>query len=226
MHVWRCRPCSRSPGSAPWWLHDALAPLLPEGALQRGRAIGCVGRCAPSLAVALTTRAVAAGSWAAAVDLPSLGLDAATELGLPLERFVRIDTGTRRSDPAGWAEVVAAALDGFELVLVAPPARVPDGVLRRVLTRVQHRGAVLITVGAAGVVPVELTVRASRPDWIGAGTGHGHLLARRLRVEASGRRLPRPRRVEVWLPAPDGGLVPAAADDTAEHPPIDLRSVS
>src|SRR6478735_4273219 len=206
---------------------DALAPLLPEGALQRGRAIGCVGRTAPSLALALAARAVAAGAWAASIDLPSLGLDAAAEIGLPLERLVRIDTGARRRDPAGWAEVVAAALDGFELVLVAPPERAPDAVLRRVLARVQHRGAVLITVGGAGVIPVELTVRASRPDWIGAGAGHGHLLARSLRIEASGRRLPQPRRVEVWLPAPDGGLV-AAADPTAElqRDELALRSVS
>lgn len=204
---------------------DALAPLLPGGALQRGRAIGCIGRSAPTLALALVARAVTTGAWAAAVDLPALGLDAALELGLPLERLVRIDTGARRQEPAGWAEAVAAALDGFELVLVAPPARVPDTVARRLLSRAQHRGAVLVAVGAAGSIPVEVTLRASRPDWIGARTGHGRLLARRLRIEAAGRRLPGPRRVDVWLPGPDGALTAVATDGAAERSDAELRSV-
>ena len=208
----------------------ALAPLLPPAALQRGQAIGCRGPAAPSLALALATEAVAAGAWAAAIDLPTIGLEAAAELGMPLERFVRVDGGDRgeggrdQRSASGWADVVAAVLDGFEIVLLEPPAHVGAAVLRRIQERMQHRGAVLIIVGAT-TMPVDLTIDATTTEWEGAGQGDGHLRARRLRAEATGRRVPRPRRVELWLPGPAGGVGTAAnpalpADDHR------LRSVS
>ena len=50
-----------------------------------------------------------------------------------------------------------------------------------------------------------LAVTASR--WEGLGLGHGHLRARRVRVEATGRRrAARPRTADLWLPAADGTI--------------------
>ena len=68
-----------------------LIPLLPDGALPRGRAVSCRGIAATSLAVALAAEATVAGSWLAVVDVPWLGVEAVAELGVPLERLVRVD---------------------------------------------------------------------------------------------------------------------------------------
>jgi len=49
--------------------------------------------------------------------------------------------------------------------------------------------------------------------WQGLGDGHGHLQARRLTVEATGRRRSaQPRRAELWLPDPDGHIVALASE--------------
>ena len=72
---------------------------------------------ATSLALALAAGASQAGSWVAAVGLGSLGLVAAAELGVALDRLVLVaDPGRERT---GWASVVAALVDGFDVVLVA-----------------------------------------------------------------------------------------------------------
>ena len=98
----------------------ALAGLLPGGGLRRGTTVavgaaaGATG--ATSLALALAAGPSQAGSWVAAVGLGSLGLVAGAGMGVALERLVLV------SDPhdrPGWAPVVAALVDGFDIVLVA-----------------------------------------------------------------------------------------------------------
>ena len=99
-----------------------------------------------SLALALAAGASQAGSWVAAVGLGSLGLVAAAELGVALDRLVLVDDPGR--DRAGWASVVAALVDGFDVVLVAAGSagsRPADA--RRLVARVRERGAVLVAVG-------------------------------------------------------------------------------
>src|SRR6187399_2591668 len=81
-----------------------LAPLLPDGALTRGRTFACSGVAATSLSLSLAVEAVTAGGWLAVVDLPWVGIEAAAELGVALERLVRVDGGS-------WAETVAALVD-------------------------------------------------------------------------------------------------------------------
>ena len=152
----------------------------------------------------------------AVVDVPWLGVEAAAELGIPLERLVRVDPGV-----AGWADLVAAALDGFEVVITRVPPRLDAGTLRRVQHRVQAREAVLIAIGEPGRLAAELTMEASTPRWEGVEHGSGRLRGRRVTVEAGGRRVPRQRRVELWLPGPDGTMVTAAV----EPAPVELRPV-
>ena len=98
---------------------DELAGLFAEGGLVRGRTVACSGPAATSTALALVAAAVAAGAWMAVIDLPTIGLDAASELGVPLERIVAVGTG---GDPARWVDVVAAAADGFDVLLVRVPS--------------------------------------------------------------------------------------------------------
>jgi hypothetical protein len=197
-----------------------LQPLLPEGALARGRTVACRGVAATSLAVALAAEAAAAGAWLAVVDVPWLGVEAVAELGVPLERLVRVDPGeTDGSFGGAWADLVAAVLDGFELVVTRVPRRLSPAVLRRVLARVQARESVLLAVGEPGPLVPDVAIDASAAVWEGVADGWGHLRGRRVTVTAAGRRVPRPRRVELWLPGPDG--VVAAVED----PIPALRSV-
>ena len=199
---------------------DPLQPLLPEGGLARGRTIACRGPAATSLAIALTVEATAAGAWLAIVDVPWLGIEAVAELGVPLERLVRVEA----ADALSWADLVAAVLDGFELVVTRVPRRVNAGVLRRVQSRIQTREAVLLVVGDPGPLTADVAMEASFPVWEGVDEGAGHLRGRRVTVVASGRRIPRPRRADLWLPGPGGvvAVVDPAVDPVAE--PV-LRSV-
>jgi len=189
-----------------------LVPLLPDGALVRGRVVACQGVAAPSLALALVAEAMVAGAWLAVVDVPWLGIEAAAELGIPLERMVRVDLGgdmaARRNTADGWAELVVAVLDGFDIVVT----RVPRGGvarIRRVQQRVQAAGAVMVVVGDAADISADVTMAAVAVGWDGVGAGDGHLRTRQVAVTATGRRVPRPRRAELLLPGPGGAVAVA-----------------
>lgn len=228
----------------------ALAPLLPGAALRRGSTVsiapadppgppapsrvgapdaGLVGPesavgggpgagGATSLALALAAGPSQAGSWVAAVGLGSLGLVAAAGLGIALDRLVLVDEPERRQ----WATVVAALVDGFDMVLVAagPRARRRPADARRLAARVRERGAVLVAVG--GELPERSHVRLSveAGTWEGLGpAGCGHLTARRVVVVAGGRgEAARPRRAELWLPSDTGGV--EAAEPVAPAVPF------
>jgi hypothetical protein len=175
--------------------------MLPDRGLWRGRVVGCTGPTAMSLALALSSRTVTAGSWLAVVGVPMLGLEAAAELGVPLSRLVMIDVD---SGPKVWAERVAAAADGFDIVLTSPPPGA-ERVVRMVRNRLQARGVVMLAVGRStpGVsCDIEFSTTSSR--WIGVGDGSGHLIGRRVTVRAGGRRIPMPVERELWLPGPTG----------------------
>jgi hypothetical protein len=185
----------------------ALQPLLPGHGLRRGSTV-TVGRSA-ALALALVAGASAAGSWVAAVGLPDLGMVAAAEAGVDLERLALVPAPGARA----WPAVVAALLDAVDVVLVRSPPGLPAGQARRLAARARERGAVLVPLGAWSVAP-DLWLVVAASDWQGLGQGHGRLVARRVEVVAGGRGpAALERRASLWLPAPDGTitLAPAAA---------------
>jgi hypothetical protein len=211
----------------------ALDGLLPAAGLRRGTTAAVDARPgvagATSLALALAAGASQAGSWVAAVGLGSLGLVAAAEMGVAFERLVVIaDPGGGR---AGWASVVAALADGFDVVLVAAGGGAAGGAAgggrlrpadaRRLVARVRERGAVLVAVG--GDLPERSHVRLSveAGAWEGLEpTGLGRLSARRAVVVAGGRgEASRPRRAHLWLPSATGEVAPA--DPMAPAVPLD-----
>ncbi len=197
---------------------DPLVPLLPDGGLVRGKAVACGGPASMSLALALAVRATATGSWLAVVDVPTFGLEAAEEFGIPLERVVRVDPPNRKAATSRhggdtWAELAAAVVDGFEVVITRMPSRLNAGLARRVQSRLQAREAVLITLGGSSPFSVDIELVANEPHWEGVADGWGSLRGRRMAVTSSGRRVPRPRHASLWLPGPDGTV--AAVDDTA-----------
>jgi hypothetical protein len=188
---------------------DPLASLLPDGGLARGKTVACGGVAAMSLAVSLAVTATASGSWLAIVGVPTFGLEAAEEFGIPLERVVSVDLGTQRAVGEQWAELVAATFDGFEVVITKVPQRLNAVLARRVKARMQAREAVLITLGSPGPFSVDVELHASDPHWEGVAAGSGYLRGRRVAVSSSGRRIPRPRRMSLWLPGGDGTVTVA-----------------
>src|SRR3954453_17319482 len=80
-----------------------LVPLLPDGALRRGTTVAVEGAAARTLGLALAAGPSAAGWWGGVVRLPSLGLAAAAEVGVALERLLLVAA----PPPAEWATVVA-----------------------------------------------------------------------------------------------------------------------
>jgi hypothetical protein len=119
----------------------ALQPLLPGRGLRRGSTV-TVSRSA-ALALALVAGASAAGSWVAAVGLPDLGMVAAAEVGIDLERLALIPAPGARA----WPTVVAALLDAVDVVLVRSPPGLSPGQARRLAARARERGAVLVPLG-------------------------------------------------------------------------------
>lgn len=179
---------------------EMFADLFPERGLVRGRIIACSGPAATSLALALVAPSVAAGSWLATIDVPTVGLDAASEFGVALERVVAVRTGGDVDQASRWPDVIAAAADGFELLMTRVPTDVSPAAMRKVATRLRQRDVVMIVLGDPAGLSCDGVIGADSAQWTGLGDGHGHLQQRRLVVEASGRRLPGRRHCRLSLP--------------------------
>ena len=178
----------------------ALQPLLPGRGLRRGTTV--VVTSSAALALALVAGASAAGSWVAAVGLPDLGIVAAAETGIDLERLALVPSPGARA----WPAVVAAFLDAVDVVLVRSPPRLPAAQARRLAARARERGAVLVPLGPWSE-PADLRLAVTASDWLGLGQGHGHLRARKAKVTIAGRgAATRERRFLLWLPSPDGTI--------------------
>ena len=181
---------------------QALAPLLPWGGLRRGSVVSVQG--STSLLFGLLSTASAAGSWAAVVGRPNLGLLAAAEAGVAVQRLALVPR-----PGADLAGVVAALLDGIELVAVAGVERLTVAETRRLAARVRQRGAVLLPLGDWPGADVRL--HGERIEWDGLGQGHGRLRSLRVTVRTAGRgAAARPRTADVALAGvPTAAAVPA-----------------
>ncbi|MFM2183381.1 MAG: hypothetical protein RJB61_1675 [Actinomycetota bacterium] len=198
---------------------SALSTLLGDGSLRGGAVVACEGPAAVSLAMATASAASIAGSWTAVIGFPDIGLAAAAEAGVVLERLVCIapvDSADAASVP--WPEVLAAAVDGFEVLIVGPLlGRLPSAVVRRVLARAATRCVVVIAVDAPAF-GADLMLSTSEVAWQGIDAGHGVAAGRRAAVCVSGRRMPRERRASLMLPSAAGCAEPGAAEPGVAEP--------
>jgi len=191
---------------------DPLAPLFPDAGLRRGTTVAVGTRASVSLSMALGAAASAAGSWVAVVAEQLPNAESVVELGVSPERLVMVKPQLASS----WATAVATLLDGVDVVVLIRPPRLADALGRRLAARVRERGAVLVVAGVGSVSAFEPEVRLAvvEEQWLGLGAGYGHLQARRLTVEAVGRRAAsRPRRCIINLPGVRGAI------ETIEAPP-------
>jgi hypothetical protein len=221
-----------------------LRRLLPGGGLRRGSTIAvaagdrgtagpsaraavaghaaavasgsaAAGGAAASLMLALLAEASAAGSWCAIVGAPWLGAVAAAEAGIELSRLALVP-----HPGPDWTTVVAALLDGLDVVVAVPPAGpVAAAVTGRLAARARQRGSVLMPFGRWD--GADLVLSTSSGAWQGLGAGHGRLRCREVTVSTRGRgAASQPRQARVWLPGPAGTAPATPVGTPASLPPL------
>jgi hypothetical protein len=193
----------------------ALRGLLPRGGLAHGSVVAVAEF--GLLCLALAAAASADGAWCGIAGIPEAGVLAAAALGLDAGRILLVP------DPGpSWPQVVASLLDGCELVLLRPPARVPAQVRHRLEATLRRGRGVLLVAGDWPGAQLRLRVAGQR--WTGLGDGHGRLRACCAEITADGRGEAAMTRTRwLWLPGEDGGVAVAdPADlpfDIGEEPP-------
>jgi hypothetical protein len=191
----------------------ALTPLLPDG-LRRGSTTAVLGSTSLVLAM-IAAACTAREAWAAVVGQPSLGLLAAAQTGVALERLAVVP-----QPGVDAPTVVAALLDGIDVVVVGPGAHLADADRRRLMARARDRGSVLLATAPWPGAGTVLTVEGGR--WTGVGEGDGRLRAHEVHVTRTGRgSAGRAQDLRVVLPLEVGtdpyGL-PADRGSRTEHP--------
>jgi hypothetical protein len=148
-------------------------------------------------AITLAAGVVPHDGWVAAVGLPSVGVLAAAEVGLALDHlvFFAVPPGQKH-----WGTVSVAAVDAFDVVVLAVPARPRLAEVRRLVGRARERGTTIIATGAgASAWGGEARVNTAAVDWEGLGCGYGTLRECRVTIELDGRGSVRPRRLDLVL---------------------------
>jgi hypothetical protein len=209
------------PDRPPLPVTPVLASLLPDGALRRGSSLVVTG--STSLVLALVARASQEGSWVAVVGLPGVGLLAAQQAGVVLDRLALVP----RPGPDA-PTVLAALLDGVDLVIVGDGVTLVDSDRRRLTARARERGAVLLS--TTPWTGANVVLSAEPVEWTGLGDGHGHLRRHRLAVTRGGRgSAGRGVHAEVVLPVrPETATARPGVAPTrrpAEAPTVPLRLV-
>ncbi|APU23608.1 hypothetical protein UA75_28185 [Actinoalloteichus sp. GBA129-24] len=162
-------------------VREQLGALLPWGGLRRGSTVAVRG--STMLLFALIAEATAAGSWAAVVGMTGLGVLAAAEAGVAVERLVLVPHPGR--DPAA---VVASLIDGVDLIVVAETPGLRSAEARSLSARARQRGAVLLPVGRLDDWPApDLDVSCVEQVWRGPGTGEGRVRDCQATVRVVGR---------------------------------------
>lgn len=197
-----------------------LTPLLPAG-LRRGITVQVDG--STSVLLALLSEASRAGSWAAVVGAPSIGLLAVAQAGIDLSRLVLVPAPGAQAAPA-----LAALLDGMDVVVVGPEVSLLGADRRRLVARARERASVIVSLrpwpGA------HMTLTAERTRWAGIGAGRGRLSSREMTVTRTDRAhgttyrhtvtlpLARPTVVAPGVAAPASTPAPATAPAAATAP--------
>jgi hypothetical protein len=194
-----------------------LARLLPAGGLRRGTTVAvAAGPAATSLLWAVLVEASAGGAWVGVVGRPDLGLVAAAEAGMRLDRLALV--------PAPGAEllsVTSALLDGLDVVVTTVTRPVPAGERQRLAARARQRGAVLCVLGSWPGADVQLSCTGARWSGVGAGLhgGSGRLGERQVEVRVLGRGMAPAGRVErLLMPARPTVGTPAVSAPAAQAP--------
>jgi hypothetical protein len=155
------------------------------------------------------------------VGAAELGLVAASQHGLDMERLALVP-----SPGVKWPVVTAALFEGFDVVLVCPPARVDRSVARQLEARARERGSVLAVMGEGWPGSADMRLGIVSGCWRGLEDGHGYLWGHEVEVEAAGKgAASRARRARFWLGGPfqvavDGPPVLGVASPVVASPVV------
>lgn len=175
----------------------SLAGLLPDSGLRSGCAYTL--ETAGALLLALLAEPSRTGAWCGVVGMPELGVEAAHQAGVVMDRLVLVPQPGRR-----WLSVVAALAEVLSVIAVRPGNMVSPADAARLTARLRDREATLLVLGQWP--RAEASLRVEEPRWSGVGAGHGHLTGREVTVTITSRRSPRPRSARLLMPDPAGRL--------------------
>jgi hypothetical protein len=181
-----------------------LSRMLPGRGLRRGSTIAVSAGSRPagstSLMLALLVEASRSGSWCAVVGVPTFGAVAAAQAGIALDRLALVPYPGPE-----WPTVVAALIDGVDVVVTAVPTAISASIASRLVARARQRGCVLVPYGRWE--GADVTLQVVHGMWEGLGQGRGRLRCRHLSISARGRgAASRPKEVKILMPAPTGRL--------------------
>lgn len=222
-------------------VHPRLADLLPDGGLRTGTTVAVRG--STSLLLTLLAEASRDGAWTVLAGYPAAGMAAAADAGCDLARTLVVPLPAGSGVDA--SAVLAALIDGMDVVVVGPEVALLDQDRRRLTARARERGTVLLAVlptpalsagylssrnVSTGQIPstqgwgAQVVLEATEGAWAGIDHGAGWLRQRTLRVRRTGRgSAARPLYLEVELPvyrAADGGAERAGEAHAGENPGV------
>lgn len=116
---------------------EPLWEVLPQGLVRGGVT---VVHGSTFTALSTLVKASEDGAWIAVVGAPELNYAAVHDVGISLERVVAIPDADGRE-----AQVIAALLDGVDIVFVGGRCGLTDGEKRTLLARARERGAVIVS---------------------------------------------------------------------------------
>ncbi len=194
-----------------------FSSVIPGGGLQRGSTVGVGGGPAGRVvAWSLLGAVTGTGGWVASVGMAGVGLVAAHEVGVAIERVLVVDTTD--VDAETWSASIGALIGAVDVVMFGTPRhRITPSEQRRMSSRARERGTVLLEV--PGVRPqrqlaADLTLDVEAVRWDGLENGHGVIRSRIVDVVGSGRRgARRERRATLALPS-DSGALDVVAEST------------
>jgi hypothetical protein len=197
---------------------DELLPVTPvftellgTPGLRRGSTVAISTTGPPgvtALACSLLAAASSEGAWCAAVSMGDLGVVAAAELGVALDRLALVPHPGSKLAP-----VIAALLDGCDAVLA--PADASASQFRRLAARARERRSVLVLLSGSRAVAsfprpvpegVDVRIVVEGNVFRGLGLGTGRLGYRHVDVVVT-RRSATPRTVRASLGL-DAGAIP------------------
>ncbi|MGC5077184.1 hypothetical protein [Agrococcus sp. DT81.2] len=159
-----------------------------------------------SLALACLGAAMPRGAWGAIVGMPDLGIEAARDLGVPMDRIALVPHPGR-----SWLDVVASLAEAMPVVLTVSPGRVTPTDAARLAARLRQASSTLLVEGSW---PNAATVvRQVRAEWHGLSDGDGRIAAGSLVVEAASGGVPRMARIPIA-----GEGLPEAQAEFEEQP--------
>ncbi len=199
-------------------LTEPFTAILDGGRLPVGAASVVSG--SSSLLLALLAASQRKDDWLAVVGMPDLGLLAAVDAGVAIERLVVIPDVAGRGP-----EVVAALLDGFTYVVAGPAVGLTPADRRRLTARARDRGSGIVATGEWEHASLRLRATAR---WSGADAGAGYLRRCELDVDLQARG--RPQQWTLTLPTPQTDAFNPAHPGTARrsrtaHRAAPLRAV-